>query len=133
MRCPTHIGGDRLDLVMIDLPDIVDVVVGTPLSTSDHCFNSCVLRVEPSVTKYNVISTVFLIAPTGTVSAVVRSITWSTILKSADPIDAFDRAIDEVTGRHVPTTVFRSRSGDKEWFDARCWRAYDAKQTAYRA
>ena len=38
MRCPTHIAGNRLDLVMTDVPDIVDVVVGTPLGTSDHCF-----------------------------------------------------------------------------------------------
>ena len=29
--CPTHIAGNRLDLVMTDVPDIVDVFVGTPL------------------------------------------------------------------------------------------------------
>ena len=28
---------------MTDVPDIVDVVVVTPLVTSDHCFVSCVL------------------------------------------------------------------------------------------
>ena len=44
--CPTHIAGNRLDLVMINVPNIVDVVVGTTLGTSDHCFVSCVLRVE---------------------------------------------------------------------------------------
>ena len=31
VRCPTHIAGIRLDLVMTDVPDIVDVFVGTPL------------------------------------------------------------------------------------------------------
>ena len=36
VRCPTHIAGNRLDLVMTDAPDIVDVFVGTPLGTSDH-------------------------------------------------------------------------------------------------
>ena len=41
-------------------PDIVDAVVGTPIGTSDHCFVSCVLRVEQSVPEYNVRSTVFL-------------------------------------------------------------------------
>ena len=50
--------------------------------------------------------------------------TWSTILKSADPLVAFDRVIGEVIGRYVPTTVLRSRSADKQWFDA--------KQTANR-
>ena len=54
---PTHIAGNRLDLVMTDVPDMVDVVVGTPLGTSDHCFVSCVLRLQQSVPEYNVRST----------------------------------------------------------------------------
>ena len=39
---------------------------------------------------------------------------------SADPLDAFDRAVGEVIGRLVPSTIFRSRSGNKELFDASC-------------
>ena len=31
VRCPTHIAGNRLDFVMTDAPDIVDVFAGTPL------------------------------------------------------------------------------------------------------
>ena len=31
---PTHIAVNRLDLVMTDVPDIVDVFVGTPLGTA---------------------------------------------------------------------------------------------------
>ena len=64
VRGPTHIAGNRLDLVMTDVPDIVDVVVGTPLSTSDHCFVGCVLHVEQSAPEYNVRSRVFLKHPT---------------------------------------------------------------------
>ena len=37
MSCATHNAGNRLDLVMTDVPDIVDVVVGTPLSISLLC------------------------------------------------------------------------------------------------
>ena len=37
-----------------------------------------------------------------------------TILKSADPLVAFDRAIGEVIGRYVPTTVLRGTSGDEQ-------------------
>ena len=44
VRGATHIAGNRLDLVMTDVPKIVDVVVGTPLGTSYYCFVSCVLR-----------------------------------------------------------------------------------------
>ena len=42
VHCPTYIAGNKLDLGITDVPDIVDVVVGTPLATSDHCFVSSV-------------------------------------------------------------------------------------------
>ena len=71
VRCYTHIAGNRLDVVMTDVPDIADGVVGTPLGTSDHCFVSCVLRVEQSVFEYNVRTTILLNHRTNwTVSAV---------------------------------------------------------------
>ena len=41
--------------------------------------------------------------------------------------------IGEVIGSHVRTAVFRSISGGMQWFYSSCQRAYDAKQTAYRA
>ena len=59
---------------------------------------------------------------------VVLSFTWSTSLKSANPLDAFDQTICEVIGRLVPTTVLRSISGDKlqcrssgSICDCSCW------------
>ena len=128
VRCPTHIAGNKFDLVMTDVTDVVDVFVGNPLGTSDDCIVSCVLRVEQSVPKYNIRCTVLLKHRTNwdNVHSAVRRFTWSTILKSADTIDAFDRAIGEVIGRFVHTTGFHSRSGGKQWFDASWRRAYDA-------
>ena len=38
------------------------------------------------------------------VRSAVRSFTWSFILNSSDPLDAFDLAIGEVIGRHVLTS-----------------------------
>ena len=103
VRCHTHITGNKLDLVINNVPDIVDVFIGTPLGTSElHCFVSCVLRIEQSVPKYNGRSTIFLkhLTNCDNVWCAVRS----TILKSADPLDAFDRAVGEVIGRLVRTT-----------------------------
>ena len=62
---------------MTDVPDTLDVVVGTPLGTSDHSFVSCVLRVEQSVPEYNVRSNVFLMHRTNwdSVRSSVRSLT----------------------------------------------------------
>ena len=93
--CLTDIASNGLDLVMTNIPGIVDVVVGTPLGTSDHRLVSFVLRIVQSVPKYNVRSTVFLKHHTNFdhVCGAFRSFTWSTILGSADPLVAFDRAI----------------------------------------
>ena len=54
-------------------------------------------------------------------------------MRSADPIGALNSAVSEVVFRFVPTTVVRSRSGDKHWLESNCRRAYNAKQTAYHA
>ena len=54
VHCSAHIAGSRLDLVITDVSFIVDVFVGTPLGSSDHCFLSCVHHVEQSVPEYNV-------------------------------------------------------------------------------
>ena len=93
------------------------------------------LQIEQSVPEYNIRSTIFLKHRTNwyNVRCAVRRFTWSTILKSADPLDAFDQAICEVIGRLIPTTVLSSRSGGKQCFDASCWRACDAQQSAYHA
>ena len=102
----THIHGNRLDLMMTDAPDWLDVFVGTPQGTTDHSFVSCVLWVDQSVPEYTVRSTVFLKYRKNWDNdrCAVRSFTLLyTILKSDDPLDAFDRAIGEVIRRLVPT------------------------------
>ena len=80
-------------------------------------------------------STVFLKHRTNwdDVSTAVKSFTWSTILKSADTLVSFNRAISEVIGRYRPTTVLRRRSIQKQWFDASCQKANVAKQNGYHA
>ena len=55
-----------------------------------------------------------------------RSFTWSTNLRSAYPLDMFDRVIGGIIGRLVHSTVLSSRSGVKQWCDASCRGAYRA-------
>ena len=97
------------------------MVVDTPPGTSDHCLVSYVLRVEQSVPQYNVRSTAFFKHRTNweSVRGAVKSITWSTVLRLADLLVAFDRAIGEVVGRS-PNSILRNRFLDKQWFDASC-------------
>ena len=56
VRGETHIAGNRLDLVMTDAPDVVDVSLVTPLDTSDHCFVNCELLVEQVIPEHNISS-----------------------------------------------------------------------------
>ena len=54
VRGATHIAGNRLDLVMTDSPDVVDVSLGAPLGTSDDCFVNCELLVEKVIPEHNI-------------------------------------------------------------------------------
>ena len=86
VRYPTHIAGNRLDLVVTDALDIVHVFVGNTLGISDQCFVSCVLRC--------VICTGVQCQKHRTnwdnVHCEVWSFTWSTILRLVDPLDVYD-------------------------------------------
>ena len=128
VRCPTHIAGNRLDLDLTDAPDRVDVFVGTPLGTSDHSIVSCVLRVEQCVPEHNVRSTVFLKHCTNWEMSAVQSGASYGAQFSGQLIHQTELLVRSLIGLFLP--VLR-RSGDKQWFDASCRRAYDAEQIAY--
>ena len=85
VRCPTPIAGSRLNLVMMDVPDIVDVFAGTPLGTSDNCFVNCVLQLEQFELEYNIRGIVFLkhqVSNWDNIRCAVRNFTYSTIIAS---------------------------------------------------
>ena len=109
--------------------------LGSPLGTSDHCFVKCELLVEQVIPGHNIRRVVHLkrIINWDNARNAVRSLSWSTILRSADPLGALNSALSEVVSQFVPSTMVRSRSGEKHWFDCNCRRAFDAKQTTYRA
>ena len=120
---------------MTDAPDVDNMSLGSQLGTSDHCFVNCELLVEQVIPEHNIKRVVHWKHRINwdNIWNAVRSLSWSTILRSADPIGALNSAVSEVVSRFIPTMVVRSRSGGKHWFDSNCHRANDAKQTAYRA
>ena len=113
---------------MTDAPDLVDVFVGTPLNTSDHCFVSCVLRQTISEGPC-----FWSIIPTGKESAVQSGVEhgspfWNQLIHYS----CTELLVRSLAGI-FKTTLLPSRSVDKQWLDASCRIAYYAKQTAYRA
>ena len=138
VRWPTHIAANRLKLLITDAADIVDCVrwysTGHFSSLLCQLCDSCwAICSERQCRNYCFLNRC-------TIRDGVRSAVRSLICMehhfevSWSIIDAFYRAIGEVIGRYVSTTVLRSwsGSGDKQLFDASCWRAHDAKRTAYR-
>ena len=43
---PTHISGNRLDLIFSDTPGVVTYNVGTPIATLDYSYVSAVIKTE---------------------------------------------------------------------------------------
>ena len=57
---PTHARGETLDLLMTDVPDIVQVAVVAPIGNSDHSSQSAVISMAHSVPNMCVSRKVFL-------------------------------------------------------------------------
>ncbi len=57
---PTHLAGNRLDLVLTDVPDKVKVTTMSPLGTSDHSAISIQLDLRQNIPAYTVTKKVFL-------------------------------------------------------------------------
>ncbi len=57
---PSHLAGNRLDLVLTDVPDTVKVTTLAPLGTSDHSAISIQLSLRQNIPAYTVTKEVFL-------------------------------------------------------------------------
>ena len=88
---------------MTDAPDVVDVSLGTPLGTSDHCFVNCELLVEQVIPEHDIRRVVHLKHRINwdNVRNAIWSLSWNTILPSAYPIGALNSAVSEVVSRFV--------------------------------
>ena len=132
---PTHIQGNRLDLVFTDAPAIVESKVCEYLGTSDHCS----IRVDIAVNQY---------IPNATIEKNVwlksradwagceqscRALNISDAISDPNPKGKINSMISSVLTRHVPSKIIKIRTNDQPWFDESCRRAYHDKQTKFNA
>ena len=131
---PTHVHGNRLDLLLTDVPGLVSVEVLGPIGTSDHSALSVKLQLSQSFPEFTVEKEVFLKnrVDWDRVALDVRNMCWTDIFASQCPVSALNTGLLGILRRRVPVRKLRIRSNDKPWFDAECRGAYDLKQTAYR-
>ena len=129
----THRSGNCLDLLLTDVPQVVDVKVKPPLGTSDHCIVSFNLKLTFQIPDIRFERRVYLKERTDWCAVLrdVQSIRWGSIFRSPNPVDLLNDELVNIINRRVPQKIIRTRSKDKCWFNEDCRRALNDKQQAY--
>ena len=131
--CPTHARGGTLDLLMTDVPDLVQVAVASPIGDSDHSSLSEVISMAQAVPNFCVSSKVFLTHQVNwnTVCGTIWELPWHNIWLSANPVEVLNEHLSRLVERYVPTKVIRVRNKDKPLFGDKSRHAFDLKQEAH--
>ena len=89
VRGATLLHDNRLDLVLTDVPNIVDISIGSLLGTSDRCLVRCELLGKQNILEHKVRHLVNLNNETTQTVYMVQSeaLIWITILRSPNPVE----------------------------------------------
>ena len=131
--CPTHARGGILDLLMTDVPDLIQVAVVAPIGNSDHSSLSAVISTAEAVPNLCVSRKVFLMHQVNwnTVCGAMRDLPWRNIWSSNNLVEVLNEHLSLLVGRYVPTKIIRVRNKDEPWFDDLYRRAFALKQEAH--
>lgn len=131
---PTHTSGNCLDLVLTDVPGVVDVTVLPPIGYSDHSGILLEVQTNSVLPNFSYSRSVFMKSRINWegVRNDVSNIVWRDILHAPSPVDSLNDALQHIFERRVPRRTIRTRSKDAAWFNDDCRRAYRDKQCAYR-
>lgn len=130
---PTHLLGGTLDLLLTDVPDLVNVSVKAPIGGSDHSSLSIVVTTNQIAPAVTIRKRVLLKTRVNwdNVSAAVVKLPWLAFRRSRDPIGTMNAHIADIVDRFVPSRVIVLRSRDEPWFDDSCRTVFELKQSAY--
>lgn len=131
---PTHRSGNRLDLVLTDVPGVVDVEVIPPIGTSDHSSLSITLQREFIIPNIYFSRKVFLKSQINWpgITQDVGNIDWHSIYHAPCPVEALNNTLLVICERRVPSKHIKTRLKDKAWFNDNCRQIQRDKQAAYR-
>ena len=131
---PTHQHGNCLDLLLTDVPGVVDATVKPPLGGSDHSCITFSLKLGFAIPNVSFSRKVYLKSRVDwpRVNRDLEDINWSHIYKSPDPAIELNNILSSIIDRRVPTKTIRRRLSDKAWFNEDCVNAFNDKQSAYR-
>ena len=132
---PTHISGNRLDLVFTDAPAIVETKVCEYLGTSDHCSIRMDIAVNQYIPNATIEKRVWLKSRADWVGCEqsCQALSISDAISDPHPMAKINNMLSTVLARHVPSKIIKIRTNDQPWFDESCRRAYHDKQTKFNA
>ena len=100
---PTHARGGILDLLMTDVPDLIQVAVVASIGNSDHSSLSAVISTALAVPNLCVSTKVFLKHQVkwNTVCGAMRDLSWRNIWSSDNPVEVFNEHLSLLLGRYM--------------------------------
>ena len=118
--------GNCLDLLLTDVPGVVNVSVGPPIGSSDHNVLNVNIRLDSTVRDFTLSRTVYLKSRVvwDAVRADVASIRWRDIYSANCPALALNDALLKVLHARVPSKKLKVRSRYKPWFNDECRGAF---------
>ena len=133
IRGPTHNSGNCLDLILTDVPGVVEASVLAPIGTSDHNSISCKICLDTTVPDITISRRVYLKSHVNwdNVCHEIERLQWNVIFRASDPVSALNAGLLDILHRRVPSKIIKSRLRDKAWFNDDCKRAFQDKQAAY--
>ena len=132
---PTHINGNRLDLVFTDVPTIVNAKVCDFIGTSDHCAIEMSISVNQYIPNATIEKLVWLKSRANwdAIDQECSILNISEAIHDDHPMGRFNHMLMSILERHIPRRIIKIRTNDKPWFDDSCRRAYHDKQTKLNA
>ena len=123
---PTHARGGTLDLLMTDVPDLVQVAVVAPIGNSDYSSLSAVISMAQADPNLCVRRKIFMKHQVhwNTVCGAIQDLHWRNIWLADNPVDVLDEHLSLLVGRYVPTNVISVRNKDNSWLDDQCRHAF---------
>ena len=117
--CPTYACGGTLDLLMTDVPDLVQVAVIAPIGNSSL---STVISMDQTVSNLCVIRKFYLKNQFNwnAVCGAIQDLPWHNIWSADNPVEVLNEHLSLLVLGYVPTKVIRVLNKDKPWFDDQC-------------
>ena len=141
---PTHIKGNRLDLIMCDIPNLCsEVQIEAQVGVSDHYLLSTSIALSPiQETTAPRMVWIYSKADWDGLREELGGANWNQMLNPNNPelsCTAMTKAIQQAMEHHIPKKRLRNFNGKPEWYNEACekaqlkklktWRQYKAKKT----